>query len=92
MAKCSCCSSCAGSSRLLQRASFTAAHKFFCTHSNIARNFSQQNGRDISSFVKGHCHAAAICMSKLLVRAALTDLFESQPLEPRYQFLRFEDW
>ena len=64
-----------------------AEHLFHC-EIDVSRDLPQQHWRNVPAFVNGHGRATAILMSKLFVRAALTNFDESEPLQNGDNFIR----
>ena len=62
--------------------------EFVDGETDVACNFSQQSGRYVSASVKGYRGAAAVSMSELLVRFALSDLNKAEPVEQRDDLAR----
>lgn len=56
-----------------------AADEFTNVHADVARDLSEHDRRDVTPGMKRHRRHAPIAMSKLLVRASLADLHESEP-------------
>jgi hypothetical protein len=57
----------------------------------ILRDLTEQNGRYVASRMERDGRRATVRMSELAVRSALTDLFETEPLEYADHFLRGQD-
>jgi hypothetical protein len=58
---------------------------------NVARNLTQQRGRDVSARVERYCGAAAIWVPLLSMRAAASHLGKAEPLEDRHNLARLQD-
>lgn len=66
-------------------------HDFFGCHSDISSNLPEQDRGDVSSLVKRDRFAAAVCVTKLLVRPLLPNLLKAERNEFRHDFCRLED-
>ena len=55
-------------------------NKLFGGHANVASDLSQQHRRDVTSLVEWHGRASTVSVTELFVRAALSNLDESQLL------------
>ena len=62
--------------------------EFVDGETDVACDFSQQSGRYVSASVKGYRGAAAVSMSELLVRSALSGLNKAEPVEQRDDLAR----
>jgi hypothetical protein len=67
------------------------ANELFCGHPDVAGNLSKQYGRYVAAFVEWHCCAAPIRVTELFVGPSLSDLNETELVEPGNHFLWFED-
>lgn len=65
--------------------------KILHRHADVLGDLSQQDGRKIASRVKRNGGAAAIRMSKLLMRSALANFLKPKPLQNGNHNARFED-
>jgi len=73
------------------RCTTSGVHDFFGSHSDISSNLPEQDRGDISPLVKRDRGAAAVCVTKLLVRPLLPNLFKAKRNEFRHDFCRPED-
>ena len=60
-------------------------------HPDVATDLAQQGGRDITPRMHGDGRDAAVGVAELLVRAALADLDEPEPLEAGDHLARLKD-
>jgi hypothetical protein len=65
--------------------------ELFGSQLDVAGDFPEKNRRNITPLVEGNRRSAAVRVAELFVRAALSDLDESNLEKPRDNFLRFED-
>ena len=61
----------------------SASQEFFDGEADVPSDLSQQGGRNVPASVEGNGRGSSISMPELLVRSALTNLREPEPLEVR---------
>ena len=69
----------------------SAFEEFVRGHSDVRSDLSEQDGGDVSPFMKRNGRSSTIFVTKPLVRTALPDLDESEVLEDAHYLSRFED-
>jgi len=67
------------------------ADEFVNGESDVFCDLAEQDGRNISAFVKRNCCAPPVCVAILLVRTSLPSFNKSKLLEYRNNFCRFQD-
>jgi hypothetical protein len=75
-----------------RRTDSAAPKKLLHGQADIARDLSEQRGRNVPAAMKGHGRAAAIRVSILAMGSTLTDFHEAESFKQRRNLAGLENW